>query len=246
MNMTTNQQPLSEERVKELKELKELYATIDRKVMDRSQDFFDTLEKIYKDKLQAAEQQLGQVREEVKHLRTYVGLGEDEKVLSAKPNQMFIQRYGSKINISPYTDENNNLREALNDVQQWAESALTSDLVTGEVEDAFEQIEKRASDALSATPSDGCGKGRTLSSRLPDEQGLWWWQSDGESAPVAVHIAFSGCGGDYFATIRQYGWTEPQSVKDMGGLWLKAVEPRMVPFHEFEEAASSNGKDGEE
>lgn len=78
-----------------------------------------------------------------------------------------------------------------------------------------------------------------LSPKLPDSQGPWWWQSDGESAPCIVHIAYSGCSGDYFATIGQYGWTEPQSVKDMGGLWVKTQEPAMVPFHEFDAAIST-------
>lgn len=88
--------------------------------------------------------------------------------------------------------------------------------------------------ALTPAPQ-GRTDGERLRGQLPNSYGVWWWQSDGESAPAVVHIA-QDSSGKFFATIGQYGWTEPQFVEDMGGLWVKCHEPQMVPFHEFEEA----------
>lgn len=79
------------------------------------------------------------------------------------------------------------------------------------------------------TPSPGAVEQSPWSLPLPNEQGLWWWLSDDESIPCPIHIAYSGCGGDYFATIGQYGWTEPQKVADMGGWWMRLYEPKFDP-----------------
>lgn len=61
---------------------------------------------------------------------------------------------------------------------------------------------------------------------IPNDQGLWWWwNQDEDSAPIAISVTYSGTSGDYFASIGQYGWTEPQNVAEMGGFWMRLHEP---------------------
>lgn len=60
----------------------------------------------------------------------------------------------------------------------------------------------------------------------PDEQGLWWWwNQDPDSAAIPVQIMFGGTDNRYFASIGQYGWNRVQYVEDMGGLWMRLIEP---------------------
>ncbi len=67
---------------------------------------------------------------------------------------------------------------------------------------------------------------------LIDEGDYWWhWNGDEDSAPVPVWLnaswigspGFNGC--EYFAAPNQLGWTYPQKVTDMGGLWCKCIAP---------------------
>lgn len=59
-----------------------------------------------------------------------------------------------------------------------------------------------------------------------NEQGeWWWWNGDDDSAPVPVSILYSGFGNSYFASMGQLGWTRAQEVLDMGGWWMRILEP---------------------
>ena len=61
---------------------------------------------------------------------------------------------------------------------------------------------------------------------VPDEAGYWWWwDGTDDDLPVPVDIMWSGGSGSYFASIGQFGWTEPQDVEDMGGFWIRLPEP---------------------
>lgn len=67
---------------------------------------------------------------------------------------------------------------------------------------------------------------RSWSQELPDEQALWWWwNGDEDSSPIPVNIAYSGTNGNYFATCGQWGWEEYRELSDMGGWWMRCVEP---------------------
>ena len=62
----------------------------------------------------------------------------------------------------------------------------------------------------------------------PDDQGLWWWwNGDEDSAPIPIHIGYSGTDGSYFAQSGQYGWNRFQPVAEMGGQWMRLLEPAM-------------------
>lgn len=64
------------------------------------------------------------------------------------------------------------------------------------------------------------------SKELPCEQGwYWWWDEDPDGIPVPVSIMKSGTDGRYFATAGQLGWNRPQYVEDMGGQWMRLLEP---------------------
>lgn len=63
----------------------------------------------------------------------------------------------------------------------------------------------------------------------------WWWNGDEDAAPVPVSVMFSGTCGEYFASVGQYGWTEPQFVTDMGGWWMKLAEPSIAALAKREE-----------
>lgn len=49
----------------------------------------------------------------------------------------------------------------------------------------------------------------------------WWWNGDPDSAPVVVSVMWSGFTDTYFAPMGQLGWTHPQDVIGMGGVWQK-------------------------
>lgn len=69
-------------------------------------------------------------------------------------------------------------------------------------------------------------EGYQWSKCFPNKQALWWWWNGNEdSAPIAVHIMYSGTDGSYFATEGQYGWNRAQDVEEMGGMWQPAYEP---------------------
>lgn len=71
-----------------------------------------------------------------------------------------------------------------------------------------------------------------------EEQGFyWWWNGDEDAAPIPVSVMLSGTCGEYFASVGQYGWTEPQFVTDMGGWWMKLVEPSTAALGTREERA---------
>lgn len=53
----------------------------------------------------------------------------------------------------------------------------------------------------------------------------WWWNGDEDSCPVPVHVQWSGTGGYFFASVGQFGWNRAQTLTEMGGLWMKIVEP---------------------
>jgi len=63
-------------------------------------------------------------------------------------------------------------------------------------------------------------------SRIDDQSYWWWWNGDQDSAPVPVFI-LRDSGGKYFATEGQFGWNRFQFVEEMGGLWLKVIEPQV-------------------
>jgi hypothetical protein len=66
------------------------------------------------------------------------------------------------------------------------------------------------------------------SKELPTEQGwYWWWNEDPDSEPVPVSILKSGVDGRCFASMGQLGWTRAQNVEDMGGWWMRMVEPEL-------------------
>lgn len=78
---------------------------------------------------------------------------------------------------------------------------------------------------------------------LPNEQcSWWWWNGDEDSAPIHVHIMYSGTSGTYFASHGQYGWTEAQDCSDMGGWWMKIVDPD-PPTREQVDAAIASDAD---
>lgn len=64
-----------------------------------------------------------------------------------------------------------------------------------------------------------------------DEQCWWWhWNEDPDSCQVPVSImSTSDAEGkhDFFANAGQLGWTEPQMVKDIGGWWMKMIQPSL-------------------
>lgn len=63
------------------------------------------------------------------------------------------------------------------------------------------------------------------SRKVPNESGYWWWWNE-DSLPVPVNIDWSPTdGGRYFATQGQHGWNRFQWVEDMGGLWMRLMEP---------------------
>jgi hypothetical protein len=79
---------------------------------------------------------------------------------------------------------------------------------------------KKALAAIPSTPN-GC----EWKKETPDEQALWWWWNE-DGPPIPVSIMASGhenvrC----FASQGQYGWNRAQWVEDMGGFWMKVVEP---------------------
>lgn len=65
------------------------------------------------------------------------------------------------------------------------------------------------------------------SKEAPNEIGYWWWwNGDLDAVPVPVNIAWSPTdGGRYFATQGQHGWTRFLWVEEMGGLWIRLLEP---------------------
>ena len=61
---------------------------------------------------------------------------------------------------------------------------------------------------------------------LPTEQAwYWWWNEDPDSEPVPVSIITSGTDGRCFASKGQLGWTRHQYVEEMGGQWMRLIEP---------------------
>jgi hypothetical protein len=59
----------------------------------------------------------------------------------------------------------------------------------------------------------------------PSEQGwYWWWNEDPDSLPVPVSILRSS-DGDCFASKGQLGWNTYQPVEEMGGQWIRLIEP---------------------
>jgi hypothetical protein len=80
-----------------------------------------------------------------------------------------------------------------------------------------------AKKALAAIPSppNGC----EWKKETPGEQALWWWWNE-DGPPIPVSIMASGHENvRYFASQGQYGWNRAQWVEDMGGFWMKVVEP---------------------
>ena len=62
----------------------------------------------------------------------------------------------------------------------------------------------------------------------PDQQCLWWWwDEDPDSEPIPVSILESGTNNEYFASIGQHGWNRAQWVKEMGGVWMKVLIPKL-------------------
>ncbi len=61
---------------------------------------------------------------------------------------------------------------------------------------------------------------------LPRVSGLyWWWNEDEDSLPIPVSIHYSGTSDSYFAPAGQWGWTRFQDVQEMGGRWMRLIEP---------------------
>lgn len=70
------------------------------------------------------------------------------------------------------------------------------------------------------------GEAQAWSKSLPNESGLWWWwNEDEDSMPLPVTIMYSGTSDSYFASEGQWGWTRFQNVEEMGGWWMKCIEP---------------------
>lgn len=66
------------------------------------------------------------------------------------------------------------------------------------------------------------------SKSLPTEQGwYWWWNEDPDDVPVPVSILASGMDGRCFASKGQFGWTRHQYVEEMGGWWMRLIEPEL-------------------
>lgn len=69
----------------------------------------------------------------------------------------------------------------------------------------------------------------------PDESGLWWWwNEDEDSCSIPIEIALSGGTQPevYFAMAGQYGWSRAQPVIEMGGFWMRCLEPPLPSFEE--------------
>lgn len=78
--------------------------------------------------------------------------------------------------------------------------------------------------------------------RLPDEQcDYWHWNGDEDSAPIHVSVFYSGGSESYFLPAGQYGWTEPQDCKSLGGYWMKDETPNS-PSRETVEAIRTQSK----
>lgn len=61
----------------------------------------------------------------------------------------------------------------------------------------------------------------------PNENGYWWWwNEDGPPVPVNIEVSLTD-GPRYFATVGQFGWNRAQWVEDMGGLWMRLMEPEL-------------------
>ncbi len=64
---------------------------------------------------------------------------------------------------------------------------------------------------------------------MPTEQGEYWlWQGDLDSAPIHVHVFYSGHSSECFLPAGQYGWTRAQDMKELkGAWWMASVVPAM-------------------
>lgn len=80
---------------------------------------------------------------------------------------------------------------------------------------------------------------------LPNDQCLWWWwNEDEDSTPFPVSIFYSGTSDSYFAPEGQWGWTRYQPVEEMGGWWMRIIEPALPsqgPIHPAPEPAPVAG-----
>ena len=66
--------------------------------------------------------------------------------------------------------------------------------------------------------------GNKWSKETPNESGYWWWDEDSPPVPVNIEVSLTD-GVRYFATQGQHGWNRFQWVEDMGGQWMRLLEP---------------------
>lgn len=66
----------------------------------------------------------------------------------------------------------------------------------------------------------------TVPSIADDAGAYWWWNGDEDSAPIHIEVMYSPTSLSCFAPLGQWGWNRPQGTREMGGMWMRLVEPQ--------------------
>jgi hypothetical protein len=53
----------------------------------------------------------------------------------------------------------------------------------------------------------------------------WWWYWNGDPCCAANPVWLVRSGDEFWASAGQLGWRCPRSISDMGGQWMKIIEP---------------------